>query len=427
MTTAVSHPEPIAQAAWASRRAWFVLAASAAVFAALFAAGVAFGLYVYEHATTSRSATATVISGSGALWRTGPEGEWRLFDGIVRLREGNEVSTDLGTVVWVTFFDGSTLEISERSRVAFTRMRVTRFEQAAKQIVLNVFHGSVYGAMAPHGEYEYAEIEIVAEAATAVMSDEPGRGLAGAYLVEIGPASGPRETTYRAAVYRGAMTVTAGAREALLAGQAQLIIDEDDEMVTSTQIVGQLIVNGDFGSGLDGWEQVYTAAGREPAAQVGRSELRPGGGAGGSNGVSLHRNEANIWAQTAIRQRIDRTLRLPSALTLSFDLRIEQQGGIVAGTGTVPLGVELTYVDVLGQERVWRTAYVVRRDDAVIDADLVTEVVRSRWTHVIFDLHNLEPIPKFLRTVVVYATGTSYDSLVANVSLTTSDGSSSKP
>jgi hypothetical protein len=413
------------QAAW---RAWLVLSAAAGLFALIVAGLIFLGLFVHEHASTPRTATATVISGTGALWRTGPEAEWLLFDGTVRLREGNEVSTELGTVVWVTFFDGSTLEISERSLVGFSRMRVTRFQDSAKQIVLRVAQGSVYGAMAPHGDYRYAETEIVTDAAAAVMVDEDGRPQAGSYLVEVAPVSTQAPARFRAAVFRGVLRVTARGEESVLNGPEQLSIAEDGAMERSNQILGQLIVNGTFESGLNRWETIYTAAGREPARQVGRTELIARDDASdGSQAVRLYRDTANIWALTGIRQTIDRTLRLPSALTLSFDIRIDQQGGPVNGSGTVPLGVELAYVDILGQERVWRTAYVVRRDDAVIDANLVTPVVRSQWTHVIFDLHNLEPIPKFLRTVVVYANGTSYQSQVANISLTTSDGSSSGP
>src|SRR5688500_2407512 len=95
------------------RRAWLVLGL-ASLLCALLVGGVALTVnWVYRHATEPRTASLTVVSGTGALVRSPGDADWRLVSGDVPVREGDRVSTALGTVITLRFFDGSTVEVTE--------------------------------------------------------------------------------------------------------------------------------------------------------------------------------------------------------------------------------------------------------------------------------------------------------------------------
>lgn len=405
------------------RRAWLTLAGATTVLIIILAVAAAAGKYVYDHATRPRVAHATVVSGTGALWRESPEAEWRLISGSVELSEGHELSTELGTVLWVTFFDGSTLEISEHSHVRLERLRESRFSDEVRQIVIHLERGTVYGALAPIYRYDYAEFQVKTADGTVTMTDRRSTDFAGTFLVEQHDDESIADIPFRAAVFEGRLQVSVGDEEQELTGPAQLVLHSDGSTEQSARILGQLIQNGSFERGLLGWEPVYTASEREPAQMVGRVEVVQPESGDFPAALRIARPDSSIWARTGVRQRVDRTLRLPASLTLAFDVRIEHQGPPAGAEATVPLAVELTYIDTLGQERVWRAAYLLERGEADLNADLSAEITKSQWTHIIVDLHNIAPIPKILSTVVVYASGTGYLAEVANLSLTTGEGS----
>src|SRR5688572_18309940 len=95
------------------RRAWLVLGAASLTFALLVGGLVAAVTWVYHNATEPEIARLAVVSGTGALVRSPRDSDWRLVSGDVTVREGDRVSTALGTVITLKFFDGSTVEVTE--------------------------------------------------------------------------------------------------------------------------------------------------------------------------------------------------------------------------------------------------------------------------------------------------------------------------
>ncbi|CAN5672040.1 hypothetical protein BH23CHL2_BH23CHL2_16880 [soil metagenome] len=408
------------------RRAWLTVAIGLGLFLAL-AVGVLLAVnWVVEHATVPRNANATVISGSEALWRESPDHEWTIFNGSIRIDEGDELSTDLGTVVWLTMFDGSTLEITERSRVTFRRLRQSRFSDSTQQIVVDLHHGTIYGALAPVIDREYSELEVVTDDARLLVrgSRRNQSDTSTAFVVESQDVDIAGVTPFRAAAFRGSIEIDTPNTSVRLVGPEQYSIERNGHGMVTNRILSEIVANGSFTDGLAGWETIYSAEAREPLENVGVVQTQEHPDHPETPVLHIHREDSLIWARTGIRQEIHRTLRLPAELTLSFDVLVEHQGEAVNGRETVPLAIEINYSDILGQERSWTTVYAVRDRDGVLAADSFARVTPGEWINVFVDLHNLEPIPKVLETLVVYASGGGYDSFVANVSLTTSEGSS---
>lgn len=408
-------------------RAWTVIAAAsgvALVLALLIAIG---GRWAYVHASKPENASLSVISGSGALWRPNPHAEWTLITGERSIGEGDQLSTALGTVLWITLFDGSTVEVAEDTVVTFARMRSSRFTKTTKHFIIEQERGIVYAALAPHGAYEYSKMTIRSETVTLTMSDEPRRNDAGAMLFEVAPSlNDVDQPSYRAAVLRGRATLATLGRSAQLTANEQVTINSNGVMAAKTPAVREFVRNGRFDEGLSGWTEFHDSAGVNAATRSGHVELFEDS----INGVSLQVVElrrdppSEPMAQAGIRQSIGKTLRVYSRLQLSIDVRIDLQDPAGAGQQgrDFPLTVVLQYVGTQGEDRLWSRGYYVAVDPAApVPHAQATQLRVGVWEHVVFDLRNLAPLPRQISSIVLYASGNGYRTRLANISLTSSE------
>lgn len=414
------------------RRAWLVLAISSLVFLVLAAGVVSVARYYFGHATRPEDATLQVVSGNGALIRSVHEREWRLVTGSAEVHEGDEISTALGTVVWLTMFDGSTVEVSEDTVVRVVRMRSSRYLNRTKHFVLEPERGTVYVGMAGHEQYDYVEFTVRRRQVTVTMSDEPGRTGAGSFLVEVlpggdegGESDGKR---IRAAVLRGTATLTTALSSMRLEANEQAIVSGSGEIGPVTAAVRELVQNGDLSDGLTGWvefeqQSLRTAGITASGASV---ELV----AESIDGTPLTAVEFlrpaghDDIVQVGIRQRVGQSLRVYSSLILQFDVKISDQRPLGGGSDlqTFPLVIKLVYTDVQGQEREWWRGYYVLDDpERRIPLDRAAKLDLGAWQHVAFDLRNLSPLPKQVTAIVVYASGQSFQTRVANISLSSGE------
>jgi hypothetical protein len=320
----VEHSSAAFAARRQARRAWAVLVTAVAIFVLLASAAALAGRYYWQHATEREPATLQVISGNGALIRSPGDSDWRIVTETTTIREGDRINTALGTVVWLTMFDGSTVEISEDTIVRIARMRASRFLNSTKHFILEPERGAIYVGMAPHGEYDYVEFTARAGEITLTMADEAGRDEAGAFLFEVAPGGTPGEDTgapqVRAAVLRGAALLETPRAGQRLEADQQTLVAADGTLGPITHAVRQLIQNGAFAAGLAGWvefqqQSLETSGVVASGASV---ELVSDELAGTEvTAVELLRGAAQVdLAQAGIRQRIGKTLRVYSSLRM---------------------------------------------------------------------------------------------------------------
>lgn len=415
-----------------TRRAWLALSVGMLIFIAIVVSIVLLANYYFRHATSPQPAELTIISGSGALIRSPGDSDFRLITGQTTVSEGDVVSTTLGTVLWITLFDGSTVEVAEDTVMEFTRMRSSRFLNSTKHVVLSPERGTVYVAMAPRGEHRYSELTVETSVARVTMIDGQHSENAGSFLVEAQPVPGhtPEDEAgqwARAAVLRGAATVETEEGTRTLRGNDQVRVGEDGSIGPLTSAVRQLIVDGSFDFGLSNWIEFHDAgAGPTSPATAGSVEL-VNDWINGDRVVAvefLRPPDDRNPARTGIRQRIGQTLRVYSSVQLEFDLKISAQepSGGGPNLNEFPFVIELNYVDVLGEERQWSRAFYAFEDpQRNVPLDIGSRIEHNQWEHVIFDMRNLSPLPRQLTSVVVYASGRSYQTLVTNLSLTSSE------
>jgi hypothetical protein len=235
-------------------------------------------------------------------------------------------------------------------------------------------------------------------------------------------------------VLRGAASLNASGLAYRLQANEQTVVGLDGTVGPTTRAVRELIQNGSFTSGLDGWvtfqQQSQRAAG---VVASGASVELVADQPDGQDGLAvefLRGASHNDNVQTGLRQRIGQTLRVYSSLLLRFDVRVGDQRPIGGGDeGTeFPLIVKLHYIDIQGQEREWWHGYYVLPDPArPAPSDRATRIDKDAWQHIVFDLRSLSPLPRQITSIVVYASGHSYQTRVANLSLTSGELDDARP
>jgi hypothetical protein len=411
------------------RRAWTLLGASFAIFLIVVAGVIASGTWVYRHATVAEHARLSVISGSAVLVLTPGDENWRAVGDDTRISEGDMVSTALGTVASLTMFDGSTVEIAEDTVVRIEHMRSSRFLHRTKLIELEPERGSVYVSMVPSGAYGYSETAVQHGDQRIVMSDDQRRDDSGAFLMEIlGGSTGEADGAVRAAVLRGSATLYSGSTSLRLQSNQQTVVSASGEFGPLSKPVRELVENGNFQHGMDGWVEFEQRSPRQSsdaptdaAVDLVRENLPQGEAIAAE---FLRGSASSEPVQSGIRQRVGKTLQVHSSLLLRFDVKITDQEPTGGGPDLAqfPFVVKLTYIDVDGQEREWSHGYYVVEDaDHPVDSIRATRIPRDTWQQTTFDLRNLDPVPHQITTIVVYASGQSYQTRVTNISLTSGE------
>lgn len=420
------------------RRAWLVLGAASLLCVALITGALTAANWIYRHSTEPEAATLKVVSGTGALVRSPDDSDWRLVSSDVTVREGDRVSTALGTVITLELFDGSTVEVTEDTIVRIARMRSSRFLKRTMLIVLEPERGTIYVGMAPRGEYAFSEITTRVGGLRVTMSDEPGRADAGSYLVEVlesPPDTERTEQSVRAAVLYGSATIRQRAASVRLDANQQTLIGANGAFGEVTTVVRELVANGDFSHGLSGWIEFEQESQRYAGDSTGAIvELAQDTTTTGNEVVvELARTgNGDDVAQVGIRQRIGKTLRVFTSLLLSFEARIIAQQPTDGGAALeeFPLVVQIDYIDVDNQEQRWSHGYYAideSQDERHIPLNRATKIDLDSWQRIVFDLRGLSPLPQQITSIVVYASGQSYQTRVANVSLTTSELAAEEP
>jgi hypothetical protein len=140
------------------------------------------------------------------------------------------------------------------------------------------------------------------------------------------------------------------------------------------------------------------------------------------------------WAETGIKQDINRDIRDLSSLVLRIELRVLQQDVPVCGSmGTeCPVMVVIDYVDESGEPRSWQQGFYYLPDPNPIPNPPFCKTCNPRNKHLPttngewypWESENLIPIlnkigaaPVILRSISIYASGHKYQSQVSDVEL----------
>lgn len=412
------------------RRAWIIITTCTFLFGVIIVLIVAGALYVYTHASVAQSANLEIVHGSGVLWKSESESEWRLVSGEIELDEGDQVSTRLGSFAIVKMFDGTVVEVAEDSVIELEKMRASRFVDRTKLIKIRLISGASYLEMAPRGDYQYSELVVDTEATTSTMANgDNGQG-SGKFLVELVPAGAPDtdqldQHNVRIAVEAGALQVVTPVEDLQLASNQQITVFPNGSTSELTTPLREFIVNGTFKNVLAGWLEFQEPA-AEDSATPGRIEVVPYSEVNTvDNAVQLSyssENERSI--ELGVEQRIGQTIREFSDLIFSFEVKLVFDRFTLtnAENNEFPLTVELNYIDKNANIKTMRRSYYPEQDDVTgIRHAVASPLTSNVWELVVLDLSHLRPRPAQITSVVLYASGGNFQTQVANVSLTSSE------
>lgn len=408
------------------RRAWIVLSLASVVFL-IFTAGIAAtARFVYVHATQAHPASVEIVSGSAALYRRQGESNWLLIEEETQLQEGDEISTALGTVLRINLFDGSFIEVSEDTLIRIDRARSSRFLNRTKAFTVSLQDGTIYVHMTPHREFGYAEFEIDAHGVNVTMSTEPGREEAGVFLAEVlsEARTDDRSPPIRVAALSGATIVeTSADRRKIISGE-QVIASSFEGIGEPTTPFRQFVANGDFQNGLSNWSEYRRSSipGADPTgAQSSIVNVRTD--AGSFTALRFHRPDGfNVPVTMGVRQRIGQTVRNPDSLELRMDVRVDSQNPPVSDESAdmFPVAFTLHYVDNDGEDRELTRGYYIAVDGtSPVPQIRGSAIPEGKWQRIVFNLNDLTPQPRQIDSILVYASGVSFEASVANISLTT--------
>jgi len=381
---------------------WTVLWAAFATFLLLVVLGCILGSRWVAGATDPRPVRLMVITGTVSLYSAQLQ-QWISVLGETRIREGDQIRTDGTSQAFLTFFDHSTVQVFPNSELGVEATAASRFDSARWAIELRLLRGAARIGVAPllSGNRRF---RLVSQDG-AIDLDE------GSYTATVAA-----DRTRFQVVERGAAVAWAGGAEfALAPGQR---IDLTSQGTTGPQLhLDQLVRNGDFGHGLDGW------------LSGGVAGFRPGQDVSGA--VTLTVEDAQVAArfrrtgshatfyETFLQQEVARDVSHFTSLSLALDLRLVAQslsGGGYLGT-EYPLYVRVIYRTASGDGLLFYGFY--HQNTTGNRTDQGVGVQHDAWARFVapVNLMALNPRPQRILTVQIGASGWDYESLVTNISL----------
>lgn len=154
---------------------------------------------------------------------------------------------------------------------------------------------------------------------------------------------------------------------------------------------GDLIFNGDFRQGLQGWD-VFSEQGDAAAVDhvaTGREGLRIWG-----NGQAL---------RSGVRQMIQRDVQGVDSLVLEMDLRIIKDSRVISGDAAAAAELIVCYLDAEGKNHCGDKAYRVRFTTHRLArrGDGTVRVKAGEWFPFQDELMNLDPRPRVIKSVAI--------------------------
>jgi hypothetical protein len=403
------------------RLAWLVLLVSSSLCVVLAIGGPLGVRAAVRAATTQQDVTLEVQRGTLRVRLEGL-GEWIAVD---QAREGILDRTVVGTgegqgrlVVRAPGESGAVvawIQLYEATEVVLARARSPIFEisDLPHRVVLEVSTGRVLVSVAgENGRASEAEVHTPHGAAT--MGE-------GSYEIVVD------EVDTKMTVRRGWAEVS----DRLVAEGQRVVID--DQMIAEVlPAVENLMVNGDFSQGLEGWTTFTDREDpQQPLPEIAIESVE------GLQAVSFRRTGMNA-AEAGITQVVDEYVGGEQFLELRVNLMIESHSLPVCGSvgSECPVMVRIEYIDGQGGQRQWLQGFYSLANPPGMENPMVCTTCSEPFRHIhiptatwhsflsgnlILLLGQDGQPPITIREITIYASGHEFDALVTGVELLPGD------
>lgn len=383
--------------------AWALLLSAFGVFLLLAGGIVVLGRWYWENASDPQSARATVIQGSVLVQHRG-QGGWELVTRATPLQEGDGVRTVEGSRALVTLFDGSQLELLPKTEITLTDLRSRRWNGPSYRLTVQQRSGKAHYGVSPKGDH----------AKTFLVRSPHGEAQLwqGSHTMTVSES----DTQARAGALGQAQVRSGGAILRLDASQ-RAVLSPGQPPEGPHSLREELVANGDFRLGLDGWQRGNSIGFVEGQDVEGTVSLTT---EDGSRAVRLlRRGSRGTHNESWLYQEIDHDISDFSQLGLSIRFKLRHQnlsGGGYEGS-EYPLLLRVNFTTSAGPDfRVYGFYYQNTADNRTDNGHLVP--ADTWWDFTTSEnLRSITPPPQQILSVQVSASGWDYESLVRRVSL----------
>ena len=379
--------------------AWTVLIAAFAALCLLVAAVATGKNWYLAQAEADRPVQLDVIQGT-TLWLPAGGRQEVNAAGRIALTGGEQVRTSADSEALLSFFDGSNVRLWPNTTIHLLQTKSSAYRNANSEFVLVQDTG--------HARFEVAipatisrRFEVQTPQGSALLRE-------GSYKVEV------TDDVTQVSVSSGSATVSGGLGAVeVLKGEWTGVKAQGSPSRPESDI-HNLIVNGDFGQGLEGWQPGNRDLDADvPGTVLARSE-------GFRTFLELARDQGQRHAETFLHKAIAQDVTDFGLLKLSFQLRLLTQKFTPAGLGSeLPLIVRIHYRDSTGSEATWSRGFYLPEPDARPPRDAAA-VITGLWTDEVFDLfdpNTVTPRPAEIMWIEFASSGLAYQSDIGNVQI----------
>ena len=383
--------------------AWVVILASFGLFCVM-VVGILFGLFCYRReATISRPARLTIIGGT-ILVRGRDQLNWVSATDDMELKEGDTIRTDETSQALVTLLDHSVVILYSGAELELSRMACSRFAPEREWLAISQKRGKAHIGVAVPGANE-KHFEVRTPQSVISLAE-------GSYTVAVDD----RSTTLRVKERGEARVLAQNVAVDLREGQRTEVQRGGVPSMPETA-KEDLVFNGDFSQGLDGWQKGNLLGFQEGFDVLGGAKTAL---EDGRPVVHFLRGESKgTHCETYIYQEIDKDVSDLSTLKLALEFKLLYQslsGGGYMGS-EYPLFVYLRYRAQDGEAaKVYGFYYQNESNNRTDNGAMVTYNQWQEWTAP-DNLMALTPRPVQILSLQVSASGWDYQSMVSQVSL----------
>lgn len=384
--------------------AWVVITAAFVVFCLLLFGAVQAARWWLSSAVESRPTKVVTINGT--LQTHGTDGlPWTILPNETRLLDHASLRTDASSQALLTLFDYSTIVVSSGTELRLNRVGLGRFDREREIVEIDLRQGRIRLGVAP-AITRQREFTVLTPGGAIALDD-------GSYTI----SSDGKTSSLRVAERGRAQLRSAGPLLALSAGQ-RVDWTSDGRTGSLQTAPEELVFNGDFSWGLQGWRSGNNLGFQEGQDHGGQVTLEPG-----SRGQPvvrfLRQSSKSTHAETWLVQEIERDVSDLSTLTLTATFRINNQslsGGGYMGT-EYPVIIRLNYRTATGEESFLFFGFYYQNTSGN-RTDLGQEVPHQQW-HTIPPVQLKSLVPQMTRvlSLQVSASGWDYDSQIESISI----------
>jgi len=390
------------------RMAWLVLLSAFGIFCVL-AVSIPLTIRWYLlNATVGHEATVESIMGTVLVWEPGANTPIGVTSSTA-VPEGSRIHTDYSSRAFVTFFDNSTATVSFDTDTRLVAMRSPRFGFSTKpdSLHLDITHGQVnIGVALPVNRP--LDFRAASPHMTALLDE-------GSYSLKV------TDDSSRTIVHLGTAQVTAQEKTVALTQRERTTVRDGQQPAEPVAAAQNVLVNGGFEEDLSVAWQAYNEQGGDGGDIDGEISVVELPGTTSRTVRFFRTGSGGNHCETVIRQDLNEEIS-NLATSISLYLRVRLLNQSLSGGGYLsseyPLMIRLEYEDVYGSEGHWTYGFYYQNQDN--NPTMYGQRISYRtW----FDyasgniLEAIYPRPARLKSLLIYASGWDYESMITDVSL----------